>query len=103
MNARAMVARLNELDEQLCSAFGISRSGDATTLDEAITMSAATTDRLLTAELGIRDDSASPIGHSPLTAFLLAQVEAREMRADGRADVVRSLTDGIRRMKKAGS
>ena len=48
MNTRAMVARLNELDEQLCSAFGISRSGDATTLDEAITMSAATTQRLLT-------------------------------------------------------
>ena len=43
MNTRAMLARLNELDEQLCSAFGISRSGDATTLDDAIAMSAATT------------------------------------------------------------
>ena len=44
MNTHAMVARLNELDEQLCSAFGIPRSSDATTLDEAIAMSAATTD-----------------------------------------------------------
>ena len=69
MNTRAMVARLNELDEQLCSAFGISRSGDATTLDEAITMSAATTERLLTRERGVRDDTGSPIGQSPLTEF----------------------------------
>jgi DNA-binding CsgD family transcriptional regulator len=103
MNTRAMVARLNELDEQLCSAFGISRSGDATTLDEAIAMSAATTARLLTGERAIRDDTASPIGESSLTAFLAAQVEARQMRAGDRVDVVRSLTAGIRRMKKAGS
>jgi DNA-binding CsgD family transcriptional regulator len=100
---RAMVARLNELDQQLCSAFGITRSGDAATLDEAITMSAATTDRLLTGERGICHDTASPTGPSPLTAFLQAQVEARQMRAGDCADAVRSLTDGIRRMKKAGS
>ncbi len=61
MNTHAMLARLNELDEQLCSAVGISRSGDATTLDEAIAMSAATTDRLLTGERGIRDDTAPPV------------------------------------------
>jgi len=103
MNTRAMVARLNELDEQLCSAFGFSRSGDATTLDEAITMSAATTDRVLSGERGIRDDTASPIGQSPLTAFLQAQVEARVMRAGDRADVVRSFTDGIRRMRTVES
>src|ERR1700747_1692322 len=103
MNNPAMVARLNELDEQLCSGFGISRSGDATTLDEAITMSAATTERLLTHQRGVRDDTASPIGPSPLTDFLQAQVEARQVRAGDRVDVVRSLTAGIRRMKKAGS
>ncbi|HEV7581232.1 MAG TPA: LuxR C-terminal-related transcriptional regulator [Mycobacterium sp.] len=103
MNTRAMVARLNELDEQLCSAFGIARSGDATTLDEAITMSAATTERLVGRERGVRDDTASPIGQSRLTDFLQAQVEARQMRAGDRVDVVRSLTAGIRRMKKAGS
>ncbi|MCW2689638.1 MAG: response regulator containing a CheY-like receiver domain and an DNA-binding domain [Mycobacterium sp.] len=103
MNSGAIVARLNELDEQLCSAFGIPRSGDATTLDEAIAMSAATTDRLLTGERGIRDDAAATVGQSPLTAFLQVQIEARQMTAGDRVDVVRSLTDGIRRMKKAGS
>src|SRR3984893_7750991 len=103
MNNRVMVARLNELDEQLCSAFGISRPGDATTLDEAITMSAATTERLLTHQRCVRDDTASPIGPSTLAAFLAAQVEARQVRAGDRVHVVRSLTDGIRRMKKAGS
>jgi DNA-binding CsgD family transcriptional regulator len=103
MNTRAMVARLNELDEQLCSAFGIFRSGEATTLDEAITMSAATTERLVTREGGVRDDTASPIGCGPLTDFLQAQVEARQMKAGDRVDVVRSLTAGIRRMKRAGS
>jgi DNA-binding CsgD family transcriptional regulator len=103
MSTRAMVARLNELDEQLCSAFGIARSGEATTLDEAITMSAATTERLVTRERGVGDDTASPIGQSRLTDFLQAQVEARQMRAGDRVDVVRSLTAGIRRMKKAGS
>ncbi len=93
MNTCAMVVRLNELDGQLCSAFGISRRGDATTLDEAITMSAATTDRVLTGELGIRDGTASLIGTSQLTVFLQAQVEARVTRDGNRGDVVRSLTE----------
>jgi DNA-binding CsgD family transcriptional regulator len=102
MNTRAMVARLNDLDGQLCSAFGISRSGDATTLDDAIAMSAATTERLVTRER-VSEDTASRIGQSPLTDFVQAQVEARQMRVGDRVDVVRSLTAGIRRMKKAGS
>jgi DNA-binding CsgD family transcriptional regulator len=103
MNTCAMVVRLNELDGQLCSAFGISRRGDATTLDEAITISAATTNRALTGERGMGDGTASPSGTSQLTVFLQAQVEARVMRDGNRGDVVRSLTNGIRRMKKAGS
>ncbi|MGB7110007.1 MAG: LuxR family transcriptional regulator, partial [Mycobacterium sp.] len=103
MNPRAMVSRLNELDEQLCSAFGIERSVDATTLDEAITMSATTTEQLVARERGARDHAGSAVGQSPLTDFLQAQVAARQMRASDRADVVRSLTAGIRRMKKAGS
>ena len=103
MNTDTMLARLNELDAQLCSAVGISRSGDATTVDEAIAMSAATTDRLLTGERGIRDDTAAPVGHGPLTVFLQAQVEARVVRAGRGGNVVRSLTEGIRRVKKAGS
>jgi DNA-binding CsgD family transcriptional regulator len=103
MNTRAMVARLNELDKQLCNAFGIPRSDDATTLDEAICMSAATTERVVTRERGVRDDIAPAIGQNSLTDFLQAQVEARQMRTGDRVDVVRSLTAGIRRMKKAGS
>jgi DNA-binding CsgD family transcriptional regulator len=103
MKTHAMVAKLNVLDEQLCSAFGISRSGDAATLDEAITMSAATTERLLAGERGIRGALAAPMGQSLVREFLQAQVEARQMTAGDRADVVRSLTAGIRRMKKAGS
>jgi hypothetical protein len=66
-------------------------------------MSAATTDRLLGGEWAIRDFTESPIGPTTLASFLAAQVEAREMRAGQCADVVRSLTHGIRRMKKAGS
>jgi DNA-binding CsgD family transcriptional regulator len=103
MNTRALVARLNELDKQLCTAFGIPRLADATTLDEAIAMSAATTERLVTRERGVHDDTAPTIGQSSLTDFLQAQVEARQMRAGDRVDVVRSLTAGIRRMRKAGS
>jgi RNA polymerase sigma factor (sigma-70 family) len=103
MNTRAMVARLNELDKQLCNALGIPRSDDATTLDEAICMSAATTERVVTRERGVRDDIAPAIGQNSLTDFLQAQVEARQMRTGDRVDLVRSLTAGIRRMKKAGS
>lgn len=95
-----MVCRLNRLDEQLRGALGISRSGDAATLDEAIAMSAATTERLVVLEGGY---AGSGIGQSLLTDFLQALVEARQMRAADRVDVVRSLTAGIRRMKKAGS
>jgi DNA-binding CsgD family transcriptional regulator len=102
MNTRAMVTRLNDLNKQLCDAFGISRSDDATTLDEAITMSAATTERLVTRERSVSDDIGST-GQTLLTDFLQAQVEARQVRGGERADVVRSLTEGIRRMKKAGS
>jgi DNA-binding CsgD family transcriptional regulator len=103
MNAREMVARLNDLDEQLCGAYGVPRSGDAASLDEAITMTAATTDRLLAGDRAIRDFTGSPTGSPTLAAFLAAQVEARKMRAGGRDGGLRSLTDGVRRMKKAGS
>jgi DNA-binding CsgD family transcriptional regulator len=103
MNSREMVARLNQLDEQLSSALDIARSGDATSLDEAIAMSSVTTERLVTGERGVRDDAGSGNGRSPLADFLQAQLEARQMIAGDRVDVVRSLTSGIRRMKKAGS
>jgi DNA-binding CsgD family transcriptional regulator len=103
MNTGAMLARLNELDDQVCSAFSITRSGDAPTLDEAITMSAATADQLLTGDWAIRDDTAPSVAQRPLIAFLQAQVDARVMRDGHSGNAVRSLTEGIRRMKKAGS
>lgn len=99
-STNAMVARMNEIDRQLCSDFGIFRTADAKTLDEAIAMAAVTTDRLLAGE---RLGDGEHAGGYPLHAFLLAQIEARELRAGCRTSVVRSLTDGIRRMKKAGS
>jgi DNA-binding CsgD family transcriptional regulator len=98
-----MLATLNEVDQQLCLASGISRSGDATTLEEAIAMSAATTDRLLTGEGEIRDETAPPVSQTSLIEFLQAQVDARVMRDGHSGNVVRSMTEGIRRMKKAGS
>ncbi len=103
MNTGAMLARLNELDDHVCNAFSITRSGDAPTLDEAITMSAATADQLLTGDWAIRDDTAPSVAQRPLIAFLQAQVDARVMRDGHSGNVVRSLTEGIRRMKKAGS
>lgn len=102
MNAGSIVATLNELDRRLCSEFDIEHAGDATTLDEAIAVSAATTRKLLAGEqLGSAVGSSAR--HSSLAPFLRAQVEARELRSAARADVVHALTEGIRRMKKAGS
>src|SRR5258708_34442542 len=103
MNPREMVGRLNHLNEQLCGALGMSQSGDAASLDEAITMSGATHDQVLVGKRGRDDDTVAPMGRSALVEFLQAEVEAREMRAGNHVDVMRSLTDGIRRMKKAGS
>ena len=54
---------------------------DATTLDDAITMSAATTERLLTRESNVRHETMSPGGPSAMKEFLQAQVEARQLRA----------------------
>ncbi|MEB3061932.1 LuxR C-terminal-related transcriptional regulator [[Mycobacterium] zoologicum] len=95
MTTRALLARLNDLDQQLCRARGISRSGDATTLDEAITMAAATTDRVMAGQGAVHGNL--------LAEYLQAQVEARETRANDRVGVVRSLTAVIRRMRKAES
>jgi DNA-binding CsgD family transcriptional regulator len=103
VNIRAMVARLNELDEKLCLSFDISRSGDAATLDEAIAQSAATADQVLIRHNAVGGGDAAVAGHGAITNFLQAQVEARQLRAGSGAQVVRSLTAGIRRMKKAGS
>jgi DNA-binding CsgD family transcriptional regulator len=99
MNTRAIVARLNELDRQLCDIFGTSRSLDATTLDEAITMAAATTAQLL----GRNGGAGALASYGPVIEFLRAQVDARTLRGETDGNVVRLVTLGIRRMKKAGS
>jgi DNA-binding CsgD family transcriptional regulator len=97
MNTHDMVDRLNEFDRQLCAAFGVARSRDAATLDEAIAMAADTTDQLLA---DARADSSS---QPQLCEFLRAQVEARTLSGGHAHNVLRLLTEGIRRMKKAGS
>jgi len=97
MNTVDMVVRLNELDRQLCAAFGVDRSRDATTLDEAIAMATDTTDQLM-AEA--RADSSS---QTQLCEYLRAQVETRILSGGHQHNALRSLTEGIRRMKKAGS
>jgi DNA-binding CsgD family transcriptional regulator len=99
MNPRAVTAKLNELDEQLCAWFEISRAGDAISLDEAIEQSAGTVEQILTSHRYV----APTASLDAFRDFLETQVEARQMRAGGRAHIVRSLTAGIRRMKKAGS
>lgn len=93
-----IVGRINHLDEQLCSLAGIARSRDAGSLDEAIAMAALTTEKILDMAPAVSPD------YSPaLTEFLQAQVEAHEIRAAARTDVVRSLTNGIRRMRTTES
>lgn len=101
MNSDSIVARLNQLDEQMCSAAGLNRGGDASTLDQAIEMAAVTTERILGDDAGSK--KASSTWRPSLTDFLQAQVEAHEIRADARTDVVRLLTKGIRRMRSAES
>ena len=73
MNRRAVLAGLNDLDGQLCSAFGISRPGDAITLDEAVAMSAAPQIDCWTGECCV-DNTASPVQQSLLTALLQARI-----------------------------
>jgi DNA-binding CsgD family transcriptional regulator len=97
MNSVHMVDRLNELDRQLCAAFGVARSRDATTLDGAIAMATDTTDQVLA---DARADSSS---QTQWCEFLSAQVEARIMSGGHHHNALRLLTEGIRRMKKAGS
>jgi DNA-binding CsgD family transcriptional regulator len=57
----------------------------------------------LVGERALRDYTVPLIAPSTVAAFLQAQLEAREMKATESAEMVRSLTEGIRRMKKAGS
>jgi len=66
-------------------------------------MSAVTAHRLLSGDRSIHEGIASSVAQRHLIAFLQAQVEARVMRDRYSGNVVRPMTEGIRRMKKAGS
>jgi DNA-binding CsgD family transcriptional regulator len=103
VSKRAIVARLNQLDARLCEVLGVARAGDASDLEEAIAMAAATTNRALNHPLGVGNQPVNLDTISAISAFLHAQIEARQVKADERAGVVRSLTAGIRRMRKADS
>lgn len=101
MNTDSILARLNHMDAQLCNAAGIRRGEDASTLDHAISMAAATTERILAAQAD--GATAAPSRQPHLTDFLQVQVEAHAIRAAACTDVIRLLTNGIRRMRSAES
>ncbi|TPG36492.1 helix-turn-helix transcriptional regulator [Mycolicibacterium hodleri] len=97
------VDELNALAYQLCEFAGVLPAAPSSTLDDAIAMAARVTDLMLAREP--EHDGLEPLAthRAVLTAFLQAQVDAHKARAAAHADVVRSLTDGIRRMRKAES
>ncbi|WP_285029976.1 LuxR family transcriptional regulator [Mycolicibacterium sp. lyk4-40-TYG-92] len=102
MNYRAMVTRLNLIDGQLRSVLGLESVGKATTLEEAIVNSAATTEQVTFGGTGF-PAVASPVAQRLLIASLQAQVEARLLVGDASGAMLRSITDAIRRMKLAQS
>ena len=103
MSGDTLIGTLNVLGRELSARVGIVPPADATTLDGAITMAARTTDHLLAAGSNKSGTLTSPECQIALNAYLNAQVEAHKVRAAARSDVVRSLTGGIRRMRKAES
>jgi DNA-binding NarL/FixJ family response regulator len=98
-----MVARLNELNDNLRGASGIGPAVSATSLDEAIATATAITERLASDGGPDQREAKALADRDLLTEFLRAQVEARQMRASDQVDTVRALTAGVRRMRKAGS
>lgn len=93
-----IVCRINELDRLLRESTGMPRNDDARSLDQAITQASETTSRVLAAA-----EKLSPDASEALTEFLRMQLRAHEVRASRRAEVVRSLTAGIRRMRTTES
>jgi DNA-binding CsgD family transcriptional regulator len=103
MSGNSVVDRINDLSRRLSGYAGIAAHEDARTLDDAIAMSASLTDRLLKAPPSDLDDDGATDYLRGLTEFLSAQVEAHRIRSASHCDVVRSLTEGIRRMRKTES
>lgn len=102
MSVDAHVAVLNDLARRLRETAGLESTEDVESIDDAIDMAGRLTDLVLARDTDAASGSSSD-GHRLLTAFLNAQVEAHRARAAAQADVMRSLTDGIRRMRKAES
>ena len=103
MTRRAMVIRLNQLDGHLRSVLNLPRSAKATTLEQAIANSAATTEEVLFGDDGEGIALMPAVAQRLLMASLQAQVEARLVSGDDSGATARSVIDSIRRLKAASS
>jgi DNA-binding CsgD family transcriptional regulator len=103
MSGAAVIAELNALAARLSEHAGMVAERQATTLEDAVEMSAQLSRRLLAEPPAVLVDCTASEYQRALTAFLSAQVEAHRMRSTSRSDVIRSLTEGIRRMRKTES
>jgi len=103
MTRRAMVTRLNQIDGHLRSVLNLPRADKATTLEEAIANSAATTEEVLFGDDGEGIALMPAVAQRLLMASLQAQVEARLISGDDSGATARSVIDSIRRLKAAPS
>ena len=97
MTRRAMVTRLNQIDGHLRSVLNLPTSAKATTLEQAIANSAATTEEVLFGDDGEGIALMPAVAQRLLMASLQAQVEARLISGDDSGATARSVTDSIRR------
>lgn len=102
-SSASSVSTLNELARKLSDLAGLVAPTDAVGLDEAIAAAARLSDRLLDMPMSTAVGDVSTEYQRTLTAFLSAQVDAHRVRAAAHCDVVRSLTEGIRNMRKTES
>ncbi|MUL45571.1 LuxR family transcriptional regulator [Mycobacterium sp. CBMA293] len=103
MTRRAMASRLNQIDGHLRSVLNLPRTNKATTLEQAIANSAATTEEVLFGDDGDGIALMPAVAQRLLMASLQAQVEARLMSDDDSGATARSVIDSIRRLKAAPS
>ena len=103
MTRRAMVTRLNQIDGHLRSVLNLPRSAKATTLEQAIANSAATTEEVLFGDDGDGIALMPAVAQRLLMASLQVQVEARLISDDDSGATARSVIDSIRRLKAAPS
>lgn len=103
MTRRAMVTRLNQIDGHLRSVLNLPRPAKATTLEQAIANSAATTEEVLFGDDGEGIALMPAVAQRLLMASLQAQVEARLISGDDSGATARSVIDSIRRLKAAPS